>query len=132
MTLQNLLKQWFEISADDLDVARGCLDKYYPKKISIACYHAQQAAEKSLKGFMAFCDIEPLHTHNLTELCKLCMDKDTSFSEILELCDSLNPYCVVTRYPKEKEITEDMAKIAIDQANEIYGFCIAKIPELNS
>jgi len=41
MTLQNLLKQWFDITADDLEVAKGCLDKYYPKKVSIACYHSQ-------------------------------------------------------------------------------------------
>jgi len=131
MTLQNLLKQWFDIAADDLEVAKGCLDKYYPKKVSIACYHSQQAAEKSLKGFMTFCDIEPLHTHNLTELCKICAEKDSSFNNILEKCNSLNPYCIVTRYPKEKEITENMAEAAIKQAHEIYSFCMSKIPNLN-
>jgi len=130
MTLQNLLKQWFEIAADDLEVAKGCLDKYHPKKISIACYHAQQTVEKSLKGFLTFCDIEPPHTHNLTELCKICIEKDNSFSMILELCDYINPYCVVTRYPKEKEISENMAIEAINQANDIYNFCIEKITEL--
>ena len=32
MTLQDLLNQWFEIAADDLDVAKGCVEKYSPSK----------------------------------------------------------------------------------------------------
>ncbi|MCL2270622.1 MAG: HEPN domain-containing protein [Treponema sp.] len=130
MTLSDLLKQWFDIAADDLEVAKGCLIKFYPPKLAIACYHSQQATEKSLKGFLTLCDIEPPHIHNLTELCKMCMECDPSFSQILDLCDDLNPYCVVTRYPKEKEITEHMAKIAIDLAQEAYSFCLARVPEL--
>jgi len=129
MTMQNLLDQWFEIATDDLEVAKGCLEKYRPPKLAIACYHAQQTAEKSLKGFLTYCDIEPPHTHNLAELCKMCMDYDPSFDKILEPCDYVNPYGVVTRYPKEKVITESMAKTAIDQAQEVYYFCLAKIPE---
>lgn len=132
MTLQNLLKQWFDIAADDLDVAKGCLKKYYPPKLSIACYHAQQAAEKSLKGFLIYCDIEPPHIHNLAELCKMCMEKDSSFNSILELCDYINPFGVVTRYPKEKEITALMAKTAISQAQEINKFCLSKITVLKT
>ena len=131
MTLQDLLKQWFDIASDDLEVADGCLKKYYPPKLSIASYHAHQAAEKSFKGFLTYCNIEPPYIHNLAELCKICMECDSSFGEILELCDYLNPYSVITRYPKEIIITEDMTKIAIDQALEIYNFCLAKIPELN-
>jgi len=130
MTLQDLLNQWFEIAADDLEVAKGCLEKYHPPKLAISCYHTQQSAEKSLKGFLTYCDIEPPHTHNLIELCKTCMEKDNTFSEILELCVSINPYSVITRYPKEKEITEYMTSTAIKQAQEVYNFCLAKIPEL--
>ena len=132
MTLQNLLSQWFDIAADDLEVAEGCLKNYLPPKLSIACYHAQQAAEKSLKGFLTYCNIEPPYTHNLTELCKMCMEYDPSFGEILELCDYINPYTVITRYPKEKEITESMAKAAINQAQKAYSYCLEKIPELKS
>ena len=128
MTLQQLLNQWFNIAADDLEVAGGCLKNYHPPKLAIACYHTQQAAEKSLKGFLTFCDLEPPHTHNLTELCKMCMEYDLSFSIILDLCDFINPYGVITRYPKEIEITEPMAKAAINQAQEVYSYCLGKIP----
>ena len=130
MTLQDLLNQWFEIAADDLEVANGCLHKYHPPKLAIACYHSQQAAEKSLKGFLTYCDIEPPYIHDLAELCKMCIEHDTSFAEILDLCNEINPYSVITRYPKEKKITEYMAKNAIDQAQKVHGFCLAKVPEL--
>ncbi|MDR2543664.1 MAG: HEPN domain-containing protein [Treponema sp.] len=129
MTLQDLLNQWFEIAADDLDVANGCLEKYHPPKLAIACYHFQQSAEKSLKGFLTYCDIEPPHIHNLDELCKICIEHDASFAKILELCNDLNPYSVITRYPKEKEITEHMAITASQQAQKIYDFCLAKVAD---
>jgi len=131
MTLQNLLRQWFDIAADDLEVAKGCLEKYSPPKLAIACYHSQQAAEKSLKGYLTYCDIEPPHIHDLAELCKMCIEHNASFSEILELCSDINPYSVITRYPKEKEISETMAQLAINQAQEVHIFCLRKIPELN-
>ena len=126
MTLQDLLNQWFGIAIDDLEVAKGCLEKYYPPKLAISCYHSQQAAEKSLKGFLTYCDIEPPYTHDLAELCKMCIEHDSEFSQILELCNDINPYSVITRYPKEKEITESMAQTAIDQAQEIHAFCLEK------
>ena len=129
MTLQDLLKQWFGIAADDLEVAAGCLEKYHPPKLAIACYHSQQAAEKSLKGFLTNCDIEPPHSHNLTELCNMCMEHDVSFGNILELCNDLNPYGVITRYPKESDITEYMAQMAVNQAQKVYAFCLEKVPD---
>ena len=129
MTLQDLLNQWFDIAADDLEVAKGCLEKHQPPKLAIACYHSQQAAEKSLKGFLTYCDIEPPYIHDLSELCKICIEHDTSFSKIHELCSDLNPYSVITRYPKEKEITRHMAQLAVKQAHEIHTFCLTKIPE---
>ena len=131
MTIFDILKQWLDIATDDLEVAKGCLEKYHPPKLAIACYHSQQAAEKSLKGFLTYCDIEPPHIHNLAELCKICIERDVSFSNILELCNDLNPYSVITRYPKEKEITEHMAQMAIDQAQKVHFFCLEKVPGLN-
>jgi len=46
--------------------------------------------------------------------------------QILELCNDVNPYSVITRYPKEKEITEHMAQTAIIQAQKIQAFCLEK------
>ena len=101
MTIHDLLNQWFDIAADDLEVAKGCLEKYHPPKLAVACYHAQQAAEKSLKGFLTYCNIEPPHIHDLSELCKMCTEYDASFRKILELCNDINPYSTITRttYP---------------------------------
>ncbi len=38
-----------------------------------ACFHAQQAVEKLLKGLLAFQDQAFPHTHNLEELLALCV-----------------------------------------------------------
>jgi len=124
-----LLNQWFSIAIDDLEVAKGCLDKYHPPKLAIACYHSQQAAEKALKGFLTYCNIEPPHTHDLSDLCKMCIEYDTSFNDILDLCIDVSPYGIITRYPKEKEVSEKMAQAAMNQAQQIYNFCLVKIPK---
>ena len=45
----------------------------------------------------------------------------------MTLQNLLNQWFAITRYPKEKEITEHMAQTAIKQAQEVYVFCLAKI-----
>jgi HEPN domain-containing protein len=70
--METILEQWFTISQDDLDVALHCISNFSPKKYAIACYHCQQSAEKALKAFLMYCDIEPPKTHNLSLLCEMC------------------------------------------------------------
>jgi ribulose kinase len=60
----------------------------------------------------------------------MCIDLDSSFCSIIEQCEDINPYGVITRYPKEREITVKMAQIAINQAQKIYAFCLSKKTQL--
>jgi HEPN domain-containing protein len=126
--MKTILEQWFAISQDDLDVALHCIANFYPKKLAIACYHCQQAAEKALKAFLAYCDIEPPKTHDLGQLCEMCIEQDASFSEIYEICSKLTSYGVATRYPQEIIVDETIAKTAIERAQTIHDFCRAKVP----
>jgi HEPN domain-containing protein len=128
MTLQGLLNQWFGIAANDLTVATRCFADFYPKQLDIACYHCQQAAEKALKGFLAYCNIEPPKTHNLDALCAMCVEKDVTFSAISVACAKVNPYGNVTRYPKEMMIDEAKTQAAINHAQTILAFCREKVP----
>jgi HEPN domain-containing protein len=127
---RELLEEWFYVAADDLAVAKMCIEVMYPKRLAIACYHSQQSAEKSLKGFLFHCDIEPPKTHNLVALCELCIGQDATFYEVMRMCTDVNPYSTITRYPKEPLITEVMAQTAMEQAQTIMAFCRAKVPEL--
>jgi HEPN domain-containing protein len=128
MTLQELLNQWFSIATDDFTVAKRCYKDFYPKQLAIACYHCQQASEKALKGFLTYRDIEPPKIHNLVKLCGLCIEQDAAFNEILEVCDNVNQYSTITRYPDEMVINEAMTRKAIDQAQAILAFCMEKVP----
>jgi HEPN domain-containing protein len=123
-----LVKEWFQLAHNDLIVARHVLEDLYPRQIEISCFHCQQAAEKSLKGYLLSCNIEPPRIHNLRLLCQICVRQDASFETLLVSCSNLTPYGVEARYPNELEIDEENAKLAVTNANEIYDFCFAKIP----
>lgn len=66
--------------------------------LSIICFHAQQAIEKSLKAVLFSQRIEFKRTHNLTELTFLLRqhDVETPVSDAQLL--RLNPFAVTLRY----------------------------------
>ena len=128
----NLVQEWLKYSQNDLISARHLYEDLYPKQIEVACYLSQQSAEKALKGYMLFKDTEPPKTHNLIELCQICMRHDNTFSEIIDACADLTPYGVAVRYPNELAVDEVITKSAIDKAQVIYDFCDGKIPGINS
>jgi len=43
-----------------------------------AVFHAQQAAEKSLKGFLAWHDVPFRKTHDLAEIGRQCAESEVS------------------------------------------------------
>lgn len=124
-----LVRERFNYSQNDLTSARHLLNDLYPKQSEIACYHSQQCAEKALKGFLLFKDIEPPRIRNLVELCQMCMGFDSTFSKILDACSDLTPYGVAARYPNELAVDDVIAKLAIEKADGIYAFCVEKIPK---
>jgi len=131
MSDSKLVQEWLKYSQNDLISAKHLFDDLYPKQTEIACYLSQQCAEKALKGYLLFKNTEPPRTHNLVELCQICMNHDTMFSEILDTCADLTPYGVAVRYPNELAIDEIITKAAIEKAQVIYAFCFGKIPEIS-
>jgi HEPN domain-containing protein len=95
----------------------------YPKKVNITSWHCQQCAEKVLKTYLISLGIEPPRIHDLGALCQLCAEHNTRFSEISNICKSLNAYGVVTRYPNELSIDDSIAENNITRAQKIYDFC---------
>ena len=126
MSDNKLVQEWLKYSQNDLISAKHLFDDLYPKQTEIACYLSQQCAEKALKGYLIFKDIEPPRTHNLVELCQLCIKQDNAFSGILDACADLTPYGVAVRYPNELAVDDIIAKSAINKAQVIYDFCVGK------
>ncbi|MDP4011529.1 MAG: HEPN domain-containing protein [Candidatus Roizmanbacteria bacterium] len=89
--------EWFAIADDDLAYANVGLkeDDFY----SLIAFHAQQAAEKYLKGFLVLHGIKPLYSHDLSILIKECAKLDPTFTEIASEADILSPFAVDIRYP---------------------------------
>jgi len=127
MSDHKLVQEWLLYAKNDLISACHLFGDLYPKQTEIACYLSQQCAEKALKGYLFFKDTEPPRTHNLVELCQICMKHDSTFSEIMDACADLTPYGVAVRYPNELAVDEVIAKAAIDKAQVIFDFCKGKI-----
>ena len=126
MSGNNIIDEWIRYANNDLIVAKHCFEDLNPKQTEIASYHCQQCAEKALKAFLLYKNMELPKIHDLRVLCKMCQDIDNSFVDIAVLCAHLNPYGVTIRYPNELAPSEDMVKLAIDKAQQIYDFCESK------
>ncbi len=66
----DLARGWFRKGDSDLNTARILAVSEGP--YDTACFHAQQAAEKYLKGFLSFVGQPFPFTHNLEELAQRC------------------------------------------------------------
>ncbi|MGH9328448.1 MAG: HEPN domain-containing protein [Terriglobia bacterium] len=60
-----LARGWFVKAESDLEDAKRTLVSNGP--YDTACFHAQQAAEKYIKGFLALHGLIPPRIHNLEE-----------------------------------------------------------------
>jgi HEPN domain-containing protein len=123
----DLIQEWLRYANNDLITAKHMFEDVHPKQTEISAYHCQQCAEKALKAFLFFNNIEPPRIHNLPKLCELCKNIDAEFS-VLEIdCERLNPFGAEVRYPNELAADEQIVKATIEKAKKIYGFCTAKI-----
>lgn len=68
-------------------------------------FHAQQAAEKSLKAVLLHAGIDPPRTHNLKLLAE-ALPANLRLPEDLLRCAELTDYAVTGRYPGEYEPVE--------------------------
>jgi HEPN domain-containing protein len=65
------------------------------------CFHAQQAAEKLLKGFLVFHGRELIRTHDLVALLSACVQVEPSLAKLQQDCQRLTYYAVASRYPDD-------------------------------
>ncbi|GHV85676.1 nucleotidyltransferase [Spirochaetia bacterium] len=126
-----IAKEWLRYADNDLIVAKHSFHDLHPKQTEIACYLSQQCAEKSLKSILVHHNTEPPRTHDLIALCEMCIKQDNDFIALRENCKILTAYGVHVRYPNELAVDEGITKIAIDQAQLVYDFCISKIDKSN-
>ena len=65
------------------------------------CFHAQQAAEKLLKGFLVFHGRALPRTHDLIALLSACVQVTPGLAKLQQDCQRLTQYAVASRYPDD-------------------------------
>ena len=116
-------RQWIDKADEDLDAARRLLGP--PRPLTwVACFHAQQCAEKYLKGYLVSQRADFRYVHDLVYLTQLCLELKPAFVELLKTARILMQYGTEIRYPTEqyKEPHEDEAWEAIRLAESVAAF----------
>ena len=113
---------WFAKADQDLEMARRALVPDQPLP-AMACYHAQQCAEKYLKGYLVAHGVPFRLVHDLAYLIGLCTDLKPAFADLRSAAEILNEYLAITRYPTEGSHEPDIenAKQAIGLAKQIVA-----------
>jgi HEPN domain-containing protein len=125
---RGLVQSWLNKARRDLDSARK-LSTDPDQYLDTAIYHCQQAAEKSVKGFLVFHDQRFEKTHDIRALIEQAMTMDIGFSEWQEIGQRLTHYAVAFRYPSET-IEPDQAEFeqAVKDAEDLYTFVLSLLP----
>lgn len=93
-------------------------------------FHCQQAAEKALKGFLAWHGRPFRKTHSLEELGEQCLDVDPTLRALVDRAVPLTEYAWKFRYPGEpEEPSQEEAEEALAIAREVYTATVARLPE---
>jgi HEPN domain-containing protein len=112
----DLVQGWLKKAASDLVAMRASAQAGAP---DAAYFHAQQAAEKYLKAYLADRDREVIHTHNLFKLLAACEEIDPAFSQLADAATLLTPFAVEARYDAEFWPTREMLEAAEFAANRV-------------
>jgi len=121
-----LAEEWIIKSQSDLESAKILYRENGPT--DSLCFHCQQAAEKTLKGFLIFKKNKCPKVHDLIYLLKLCKKIDKDFQNLEEGILFLNKYYIETRYPSEIiAYPKKECQKAIKFAEEITQFITNKI-----
>lgn len=123
--------QWFYFADNDLLTADSLLKSKIWNQV---CYHAQQAVEKAVKGYLKAGDIRFRKTHDLLELYEDMGVTGDEWKILYEGCVYMNRFYVSTRYPDafvgslpEGLPNESDARKALAVAEEIVAFLKSRL-----
>jgi HEPN domain-containing protein len=122
-------QRWLEFAERDLRSSEELIDG---ELYANACFHAQQAVEKALKGLLLCRDETIPKIHSLPELFVLA--GEAALAPYRDAIDVLNKYYIPTRYPDLIEGEEPSwfsddkeARAALAKAREVTETVIAII-----
>ena len=120
---------WQELARADLAMADLALaDPHSTAAMyGLVCFHAQQAAEKSLKAALIAADRPAPRTHSLVLLLDTCAGPTAAPDETLRAAAALNEYGIGPRYPGSyPPATLAQARAARADADAVCGWALAR------
>lgn len=123
------VRSWLKKAAGDLRGADIDLAAI-PPFIEDLLFHCQQAAEKTMKGFLTAHDRIFRKTHDLDELASACEDIDPTLIEILNPARDLTVFAWEFRYPGEADVPSlEEARQFREIAVKVYQSILARLPQ---
>ena len=118
-------RRWLDEAVADLDTARYL---EAGRRYNTACFIAQQAAEKAVKGFLYGQGVEDPWGHSVDSLIEDALTFDASLSGVRDDGPVLDKYYIPTRYPNglpggipSRAYTADDARQALAAAERIIA-----------
>ena len=107
---------WISYAEEDLGLAQYALKMPGSRPYRLIAFHAQHCAEKYLKAYFVYNDIDFPYTHDIKKLLDFCGSH--KWIEEIKDAEELTPYAVTARYPGVDEIvTGDEASRAVNLAS---------------
>lgn len=106
-------EKWFKKAEGDLMIIKNVIS-LENAPYDLCCFHAQQAAEKYLKGYLVVRNVAFPKTHDLILLTGLCLKFNTQFNSILKISYRLSEYGITPRYP------DGVDDIELEEAKQAY------------
>lgn len=119
-------REWFKYADEDSQMAEIAMKENGPP--NQICFHAQQKAEKYLKGFLEFHGTRFEKQHQLPYLLEMAEVVDESLSELEEDIFLLNRFYIETRYPGNiPEFSIKEARGAVEAADRVEELISRKV-----
>ena len=100
---------------------------------SAAAFHCQQTAEKLIKAFLAWNEIDFPKRHDLKELLDLAASINKRLADELRQVIAPAPYGVELRYPEDQpEASPDEARRALTLARQVHDTILPLLPDLSA
>ncbi len=125
--LRDLALGWFGKADSDLTTAQVMLGSAGP--YDTACFHAQQAAEKYLKGFLGLNGEAIPRIHDLIELNRLCTVLSSNWQVDEQALADLMPFAVEARYDLGFFPDRETAANALALAEQVRDCVLAAVGE---
>ena len=120
-------REWLNRARSDLAIARADVPGAYPEDL---CFHAQQAAEKAVKGLLVMNGVGFPFVHDLAFLSSLLEETGEAIPEAVLRAADLSDYAGLTRYPGPYEpVSEEERADAISVAEVVVRWVEERVEQ---